>query len=37
MGRLVARAGMLDWKQLTATHGGLLMEGLGVMAPGAST
>ena len=31
MGRLVAQAGVLDWEELTAAYGGMLMEGLGVM------
>jgi hypothetical protein len=31
MGRLVAQTCTLDWEQLTAAHGGLLMEGPGVM------
>jgi uncharacterized protein YbgA (DUF1722 family) len=31
MGRLVAQAGKLDWDELTAAYGGMLMEGLGVM------
>jgi len=31
MGRLVAQAGTLDWDELTAVYGGMLMEGLGVM------
>ena len=31
MGRLVAQAGTLDWEELTAAYGGMLMEGLGVM------
>ena len=31
MGRLVAQAGTLDWGELTAAYGGMLMEGLDVM------
>jgi uncharacterized protein YbgA (DUF1722 family) len=31
MGRLVAQAGTLDWDELTAAYGAMLMEGLGVM------
>jgi uncharacterized protein YbgA (DUF1722 family) len=31
MGRLVAKAGKLDWDELTAAYGGMLMEGLTVM------
>jgi uncharacterized protein YbgA (DUF1722 family)/uncharacterized protein YbbK (DUF523 family) len=31
MGQLVAQAGKLDWDELTAAYGRMLMEGLGVM------
>jgi uncharacterized protein YbgA (DUF1722 family) len=31
MGRLVAQAGKLDWDELNAAYGAMLMEGLGVM------
>jgi uncharacterized protein YbgA (DUF1722 family) len=31
IGRLVADAGKLDWDELTAEYGAILMEGLGVM------
>ena len=31
MGRLVADAGKMDWDELTAAYGRMLMEGLGVM------